>query len=130
MGTRVQRNRAGLATASVGLAVAGVVHVTASKGPASAVPAHPDDRTIIHVLNRIGFGPRPGDIERVKAMGLQAYIDRQLRPEKVEDPQIAARLASLETLNKSSREIAEHYLLPAQMLRLQQRQQQAGAASA
>ena len=61
-------------------------------------------------------------------IGLQAYIDRQLRPEKVDDPQIAARLASLETLNKSSREIAEHYLLPAQMLRLQQRQQQAASA--
>ena len=128
MGTPVQRRRRGTRAAFAVLAVAAAVHVNASRGPASAVPAHPDDRTIIHVLNRIGFGPRPGDIERVRAIGLQAYIDRQLRPEKVDDPQIAARLASLETLNKSSREIAEHYLLPAQMLRLQQRQQQAASA--
>ena len=128
MGTPVQRRRRGTRAAIAVLAVAAAVHVNASRAPASAVPAHPDDRTIIHVLNRIGFGPRPGDIERVRAIGLQAYIDRQLRPEKVDDPQIAARLASLETLNKSSREIAEHYLLPAQMLRLQQRQQQAASA--
>jgi len=130
MGTPGQRARRRLPAALAVLAVAAAVHVNASKAPASAVPAHPDDRTIIHVLNRIGFGPRPGDIERVRAIGLQAYIDRQLRPEKVDDPAIAARLASLETLHKSSREIAEQYLLPAQMLRLQQRQQQAAPAPA
>ncbi|MEO7270536.1 MAG: DUF1800 family protein, partial [Vicinamibacterales bacterium] len=114
--------------ALVVLALAGAVHLNASKGPASAVPAHPDDKTIIHVLNRIGFGPRPGDVERVREIGLQAYIDRQLHPEKVDDPQIAARLASLETLNKSSREIAEQYMVPAQKLRLQQKQAAANAA--
>ena len=86
MGTPVQRRRRRPAAALAVLAVAAAVHVNASQGPASAVPAHPDDKTIIHVLNRIGFGPRPGDIERVRAIGLQAYIDRQLRPEKVDDP--------------------------------------------
>jgi len=39
-----------------------------------------DDKAIVHVLNRIGFGPRPGDVEKVRAMGLQAYIDQQLHP--------------------------------------------------
>ena len=42
----------------------------------SAVPPKPDDRTIVHVLNRIGFGAAPGDIERVRSMGLAVYIDR------------------------------------------------------
>lgn len=47
----------------------------AARKPASAVPANPDDRTIVHVLNRLGFGPRPGDVDRVRTMGLQTYID-------------------------------------------------------
>ena len=51
----------------------------------SAVPAKPDDRTIVHVLNRIGFGPRPGDVDHVREMGLEAYIDRQLQPERMPD---------------------------------------------
>jgi uncharacterized protein (DUF1800 family) len=107
------------------LACASVLPLTAAKNPASAVPARPDDKTIIHVLNRIGFGPRPGDIERVRAMGLQTYIDQQLRPDQVADTGMTTRLASLETLSKSSREIAEEYLIPGQILRRQQQRQQA-----
>ena len=90
----------------------GVLPMVAAKGPSSAVPARPDDKTIIHVLNRIGFGPRPGDVARVRSIGLQAYIDQQLRPERIADEGMAARLASLETLAKSSREIAEQYADP------------------
>src|SRR6187551_2720515 len=77
----------------------------AAKAPASAVPANPDDKTIVHVLNRIGFGPRPGDVERVRALGLRRYIDEQLQPDRLRDEAISGRLAPLETLNLSSREI-------------------------
>ena len=35
-----------------------------------------EDQRIIHVLSRLGYGPRPGDIERVEAMGVEAYIGR------------------------------------------------------
>ena len=38
-----------------------------------------------HVLSRTGFGPRPGDVERVRALGLQRYIDEQLHPERIAD---------------------------------------------
>jgi hypothetical protein len=37
----------------------------------SAVPAKPDDRAVVHVLNRLGFGAAPGDIERVRTIGLR-----------------------------------------------------------
>jgi uncharacterized protein (DUF1800 family) len=111
------------------LTIAGALPLNASRNTASAVPSHPDDKTIIHVLNRLGFGPRPGDVERVRALGLQTYIDQQLRPDRIADPGMSARLASFETLSKSSREIAEEYLIPGQMLRRQQQRQQVQGAA-
>ena len=75
----------------------------------SGVPSNPDDKTIIHVLNRIGFGPGPGDVARVREMGLATYIERQLYPQKIDNPQLAPRLASLETLGTSTRELAQEY---------------------
>jgi uncharacterized protein (DUF1800 family) len=89
----------------------------AATRPASSVPANPDDKTIVHVLNRIGFGPRPGDVDRVRAMGLQAYIDEQLRPGRPSDDAMRDRLAAMKTLTLSSQEIAQDYLLPVQRLR-------------
>lgn len=54
---------------------------------------------VLHVLNRLGYGPRPGDIERVKAMGVEHYIDMQLSPDSIPLPKhLKDRLASLETL--------------------------------
>ncbi|MCK5352097.1 DUF1800 family protein, partial [bacterium] len=45
-----------------------------------------EEEKIVHVLNRLGFGPRPGDIEKVAAMGLEAYIEQQLHPQEIPDP--------------------------------------------
>jgi hypothetical protein len=39
-----------------------------------------EDQAIVHALNRLGYGPRPGDVQRIKAMGLAKWIDRQVRP--------------------------------------------------
>ena len=41
------------------------------------------DEKILQALNRLTFGPRPGDVEAVKAMGLKKWIDRQLHPERI-----------------------------------------------
>jgi uncharacterized protein (DUF1800 family) len=92
---------------------------------ASGVPAHPDDKTIVHVLNRLGFGPAPGDVERLRRMGLEKYIDQQLRPDTLADAGMAARLSGLDTLAKSSRELAEDYFVPALMERRRTKQQAA-----
>ncbi len=91
----------------------------------SAVPQKPDDRTIVHVLNRIGFGAAPGDIERVRALGLSAYIDQQLHPERIDDSELATRLAAFDTLSKSTEEMATQFYLPAQMARRALQRQQA-----
>ena len=89
----------------------------------SKPPDHPDARTVAHVLNRIGFGARPGDVARVQAMGLDAYIDQQLHPERVDDSAVDARLADFMTLRMSTRDLADQYFLPAQQLRRAQQLQ-------
>jgi uncharacterized protein (DUF1800 family) len=93
------------------------------------MPASPDDKTIVHVLNRLGFGPAPGDVDRVRQMGLEAYIESQLHPARIPDTAMAARLAGFETLAMSTRQLAQDYYLPAIMQR-RQAQRAAGAAAA
>src|SRR5687768_12908735 len=51
-----------------------------------------EEQKIIHVLNRLGFGARPGDVEKVKAIGLQKYIDQQLNPASINDSAAEAKL--------------------------------------
>ncbi|MDQ6830268.1 MAG: DUF1800 domain-containing protein [Gemmatimonadota bacterium] len=43
------------------------------------------DEQVKHVLNRLAFGPRPGEYEKVRAMGVDKWIDAQLRPERIDD---------------------------------------------
>ena len=96
----------------VGLSVAGT-----GAQRRDAIPANPDDKTVVHVLNRLGFGPAPGDVERVRKMGLTAYIEQQLHPERMADEGLTRRLQGFETLTMSSREMAEEIFLPADMQR-------------
>jgi uncharacterized protein (DUF1800 family) len=107
---------AGLCTA-FGLAV---FVVRPSAAPvADGIPVHPDPQTINHVLNRIGFGARPGDVERVEKIGLAAYIDQQLYPDRVPDEAVKARLAAFTTITMSSHELAEKFFVPQQQLQQQ-----------
>jgi len=106
-----------------------VVTAAGSSGSASqnrsAVPQTPDARTIVHVLNRIGFGAAPGDVERVREMGLAHYIEEQLQPARIDDSATIARLAAFETLSKSTTEMARDYYVPAQTIRRDLQRQQA-----
>jgi uncharacterized protein (DUF1800 family) len=72
-----------------------------------AQPAPPnDDQEIIHVLNRITFGPRPGDVEMVRKMGLANYIDQQLHPESIDDSAVDQQVQQLDLVNLSSSDLA------------------------
>jgi uncharacterized protein (DUF1800 family) len=73
-------------------------------------PAEPD--SIIHVLNRVAFGPAAGDVERVRRLGIERYIDQQLHPERIDDSAMAARLQPFTTLTMTSRELARRYEQP------------------
>ena len=76
-----------------------------------------EQQRIVHVLNRLGFGARPGDVERVKAMGLENYINQQLNPEKISDSLAESKLADLSTLNMTTAELYGKYPQPGQLLR-------------
>jgi uncharacterized protein (DUF1800 family) len=83
--------------------------------PAGAAP--PDDRTVVHVLNRLGFGPSASTIERLRTLGLPAYIDEQLHPERIADSALRTRLNAFTTLGMTSRELATEYFVPARVAR-------------
>jgi hypothetical protein len=65
-----------------------------------------------HVLNRLGYGARPGDVERVLAMGIDRYIESQLNPRAIPDAGVTSRLAAFHTLDLDSREITERFFTP------------------
>ena len=75
------------------------------------------DEQVIHALNRLTFGPRAGDVEAVRKMGVKKWIDLQLHPERiVENLELAQRLAPLESLRLSQADAERNYPNP-QMIR-------------
>src|ERR1700745_4530608 len=60
----------------------------------------PSDLREVHLLNRLAFGPRPGDIERLKSIGTEQYIKEQLTPKSISLPDsLTAKLDSPFTLH-------------------------------
>jgi uncharacterized protein (DUF1800 family) len=85
------------------------------------------DQQVHHVLHRLAFGPRPGDVERVRAMGVDAWIAEQLQPERVDDASFERWLTRFPTLAMSGEELIAKYPPPGQQLaRIAARQQRAG----
>lgn len=70
------------------------------------------DEKILHVLNRLGYGARPGDVEKVRQMGVEKYIELQLNPEKIDDQAVDTRLKGLNTLSMTSQELVRAYPQP------------------
>jgi uncharacterized protein (DUF1800 family) len=68
------------------------------------------DDQILHALDRLTFGPRPGDVERLKKLGLKKWIDQQLHPERVkENAALEAQLQPLESLRMTPMETVQRY---------------------
>jgi len=68
-----------------------------------------DQRRALHALNRLTFGPRPGDVQRVMAIGVEKWIDLQLHPEKIDDSALNVRLEPFRTVRMNTRELAEDF---------------------
>jgi uncharacterized protein (DUF1800 family) len=72
------------------------------------------DEAILHAMNRLAYGPRPGDVERVRQMGLAKWIDQQLAPNSIDDKALNARIDNLPTLSMSAAQLIEEYPQPKQ----------------
>src|SRR5260370_101765 len=70
------------------------------------------DEAILHALNRLAYGPRPGDVERVRQMGLAKWIEQQLNPNSIDDKPMEARLQDYPTLRMSTAKLIDEYPQP------------------
>jgi len=77
--------------------------------PAKHASARPGqlhgDQRILHALNRFTFGPRPSDLEAVRAMGLEKWFDLQLHPETIDKTSLDARLAQFPAMQGSPQDL-------------------------
>ena len=115
----VMRSRS-VSVALSGLIAVGALSVASCAAPPAAsqelasghTPASRElsaEEQATHVLNRLAFGARPGDVGRVRAMGVDAWIARQLEPNRIDDRDMDRFLSHYETLGKSSAELYREY---------------------
>jgi uncharacterized protein (DUF1800 family) len=94
----------------------------------TAAPAVPNDEgAITHALNRLAFGPAPGDVEKVKRIGLSAWIEQQLRLDREPSAALDAKLRRLTTIDLDPGTLAREYIRPAREERRRRQQENAGA---
>jgi uncharacterized protein (DUF1800 family) len=90
----------------------------AKKKPAGAIAESPltRDQRVLQALNRLTFGPRPGDVAAVEEMGLEKWIDQQLNPQSIDDSALEARLAAYPAMRLNLHERVQMFPSP-QMIR-------------
>ena len=91
------------------LILAGLTALSAAKKKSPIVSQMSEQKRALHALQRLTFGPRPGDRDRVAAMGVDKWIDLQLHPDKISDSALVARLTPFRTLHMDTREIVENF---------------------
>ncbi|HEY6465428.1 MAG TPA: DUF1800 domain-containing protein [Candidatus Acidoferrales bacterium] len=78
-----------------------------------------EDQAILHALNRLAYGPRPGDVDHIRQIGLEKWIDQQLHPESIDDSGLDERLQQYPTIKMSSQQLLEAYPRPNQAAKQQ-----------
>jgi uncharacterized protein (DUF1800 family) len=95
--------------------------------PAAATTARLDhrelaaDQQVIHVLNRLAFGARPGDVQKVRATGLDKWIDQQLHPEQIDDQSLDQFLRHYNILHEDQSQLLQEYAMAQRDRRLVKR---------
>jgi uncharacterized protein (DUF1800 family) len=72
-----------------------------------------EEQKASHLLERITFGPRPGDVERVTILGWRKYLEEQLNPDSISDKLIEEKLKPLASVHLNSSQLASNYVRPA-----------------
>jgi uncharacterized protein (DUF1800 family) len=83
------------------------------KAAAPSVQQIQGDERVLHVLNRFTFGPRPGDVAAVHAMGVKEWFERQLNPLSIDDSGLDARLSMFPAMQMEQAELMQRYPSPA-----------------
>jgi uncharacterized protein (DUF1800 family) len=83
--------------------------LVALAGAARATAASNDDAAIRHLLDRLTYGPRPGEVERVRSIGASAFVEQQLAPDTLDDQAVEATLRELRALTLSIPELLREY---------------------
>ncbi len=94
------------------LGISATVLIAADKKSKSKTGQLDERQRAVHALNRLAFGPRPGDVDRVLAMGVDKWIDQQLNPQKIDDRALEARLDDLRTLKMSAKDLVQNFPPP------------------
>ena len=82
------------------------------------------DQQVLHALDRLTFGPRPGDVDAVKRMGVKKWVELQLNPDRIrESADLEAKLEPLESLRMTPLEAVEHYPGPQMIVAIAQGRQ-------
>src|SRR5215471_12456277 len=116
--TVLNSGRFGRLVPTIAALLAGILLVQASFGSLAAQRAPKKsssmtaDQRVAHVLSRLTFGARPGDFEKVKAMGVEAFINQQLDPDSIENSSVIVKLQKLPTLNMATPVIIDQYTPP------------------
>jgi len=104
--------------------LAGLVLAFQSVSPTARLSAQLSPRdSALHALNRLAYGPRPGEVDRVAAAGVMQWIDRQLSPDKIDDAALAERERQFTILEYDADELASMYVEAQREQREQKRQQ-------
>jgi uncharacterized protein (DUF1800 family) len=97
--------------------LAGALALALLTGTATSDNKLTDRQRALHALNRLAFGPRPGDVDAVLKDGVDIWIARQLHPEAIPDRAVEARIAGMPTMKLSNAEIVKTYYAPVLMAR-------------
>ena len=81
----------------------------AKRGPTAGATQAKGEGRVLHALNRLTFGPRPGDVAAVEAMGLTTWFDMQLNPAKIDDSALEAKLAAFPAMQLPQGELLARY---------------------
>ncbi len=104
--------RASLSVALIATIALGPLHLAAAK-PKPAAPAPVDHASLL--VERFTFGPRPGEIDRVRALGPDKWFEQQLNPDHIPDGALDTHLAQYPALQLSQDERIERYPTPNQI---------------
>jgi uncharacterized protein (DUF1800 family) len=89
-----------------------VAAAASKKAVAPSVQQIQGDQRVLHALNRFTFGPRPGDLAAVQAVGVKAWFERQLNPLSIDDSALEARLEMFPAMQMEQAELMQRYPSP------------------